>query len=59
MLSASPEGAEMTTFFAPPVRCAAAFSRAVKRPVDSITTCTPRSPHGVSAGSVFSSFCTA
>ena len=31
-------------------RCPAAFSRAVNRPVDSITTSTPLSPHGISAG---------
>ena len=34
----------------------AAFSRAVKRPVDSMTTSTSLSPHGISAGSVTSSF---
>ena len=45
------DGAEMTTRLAPPFRCAAAFSRAVKRPVDSITTSTPLSPHGISVGS--------
>ena len=32
-------------------RCLAAFSRSVKKPVDSITTSTPRSPHGSVAGS--------
>ena len=56
MASASPLGAEMTTRFAPPARWPAAFSRAVKRPVDSITTSTPLSPHGISAGSLSSSF---
>ena len=56
MTSASPLGAEMMTRFAPPFRCSAAFSRAVKRPVDSITTSTPLSPHGISAGSRTSSF---
>ena len=52
MASASPLGAEMTTRLAPPLRCPAAFSRAVNRPVDSITTSTPWSPHGISAGSM-------
>ena len=56
--SASPLGAEMTTRFAPPARWPAAFSRAVKSPVDSITTSTPLSPHGTSAGSRDSSFFT-
>ena len=44
-------GAETMTFFAPPLRCRAALSRAVKRPVDSITTSTPASPQGIRAGS--------
>jgi hypothetical protein len=44
-------GAEMMTFFAPPARCLAASSRFVKKPVDSITTSTPRSPHGSAPGS--------
>ena len=52
MTSASPAGAEMMTFLAPAVRCAAAASRLVKRPVDSITTSTPRSRQGSRAGSV-------
>ena len=42
----------MTTFLAPAVRCAAAASRLVKRPVDSTTTSTPRSCQGSFAGSV-------
>src|SRR3954447_17256173 len=47
----SPEaGAEMMTFLAPPARCLAASSRLVKKPVDSITTSTPRSPHGRAGG---------
>ena len=58
MASASPLGAEMITFLAPPSRWPAAFSRAVKRPVDSITTSTPWSPHGISAGSMTSSLTT-
>ena len=53
--SASADGAEITTRFAPPVRCAAAFSRPVNKPVDSITTSTPCSPHGISDGSFTSS----
>ena len=40
----------MTTFLAPPARCLAALSRSVKKPVDSITTSTPSSPHGSAAG---------
>ena len=56
--SASPLGAEMTTRFAPPVRCPAALSRLVKSPVDSITTSTPWSLHGISPGSMTSSFAT-
>ena len=45
-------GAEMMTFFAPAVMCAAAFSASVNRPVDSRTMSTPRSPHGSVAGSL-------
>src|SRR5215212_6948993 len=41
----------MITFCAPAARCLAASSRLVKKPVDSITTSAPRSPHGRSAGS--------
>src|SRR4051812_47258089 len=41
----------MITFSAPASRCLAASSRLVNRPVDSITTCTPRSPHGSAPGS--------
>ena len=44
-------GALMMTFFAPAVMWAAAFSALVKRPVDSRTMSTPRSPHGRAAGS--------
>ena len=44
-------GAEMTTFLAPASRWAAALSRSVKKPVDSMTTSTPRSPHGSLPGS--------
>ena len=40
----------MMTFLAPAARCLAASSRAVKKPVDSITTSTPRSPQGSAAG---------
>src|SRR3979411_3229918 len=39
------------TFLGPCARCSAAASRSVKRPVDSITTSTPRSPHGSAPGS--------
>ena len=44
-------GAVITTFFAPAVRCFAASSRLVKRPVDSNTTSTPSAFHGSCAGS--------
>ncbi len=50
MTSGSVAGAEMITFFAPASRCFFASSRLVKRPVDSITTSTPMSPQGRSAG---------
>ncbi len=45
-------GALMMTFFAPPPSmCARALSALVKRPVDSTTSSTPRSRHGIEAGS--------
>src|SRR5215471_19754130 len=44
-------GAVITTFLAPAVRCFAASSRLVNRPVDSNTTSTPRSFQGSCAGS--------
>ena len=40
----------MMTFFAPASICGWAFSLSAKIPVDSITTSTPRSPHGRSPG---------
>ncbi len=43
-------GAEMMTFLAPAVRWPFAFSASVKRPVDSITSCTPSAAQGSSAG---------
>src|SRR4051794_40627579 len=49
--SAPVAGAEMITRGAPASRCAAALARSVKKPVDSTTTSTPRSPHGSSFGS--------
>merc|ERR1712000_289867 len=52
-IGASAEGAEMTTFFAPPFKWAEAFSVVVKTPVDSTMYCAPVSDHGVSAGSFF------
>ena len=48
--SAPVAGAETITRGAPPSRWAAALSRSVKMPVDSMTTSTPRSPQGMSAG---------
>ncbi len=56
--SASPAGAEMMTRLAPPFRWAAAFSRDVNRPVDSMTMSTPLSAHGISDGSRSASFLT-
>merc|ERR1719443_2019896 len=47
-IGASAEGAEMMTFFAPPFRCAEAFSMVVKMPVDSHTMSAPNAPHGTS-----------
>src|SRR2546429_9523116 len=41
----------MITFFAPPLRCAPAFSFDVNKPVHSRTTSTPSVPHGSVAGS--------
>jgi len=46
-----PPGAEMMTFFAPPLMWAEAFSFEVKKPVHSSTTSTPSCPHGSCAGS--------
>ena len=40
-------GAEMTTRFAPALRCASALSLSVKKPVDSITTSTLWAPQGI------------
>ena len=51
VMSGSVAGAEMTTFFAPASRCFCAPSRSVKKPVDSSTTSTPRSPQGSAPGS--------
>ncbi len=48
--STSVAGAEMMTLRAPALRCWAALSRVVNRPVDSITTSTFSSPQGSSAG---------
>ncbi len=44
-------GALMSTFLAPPLRWPPAALASVKRPVDSMTMSTPRSPQGSSAGS--------
>ena len=41
----------MMTFLAPPARCLPASAALVKMPVDSMTTSTPSSPHGMAAGS--------
>merc|ERR1719298_313143 len=49
-IGASAEGAEMMTFFAPPARCALAFSMVVKMPVDSQTMSAPLAPQGTSVG---------
>ena len=50
-MGASAEGAEMTTFLAPPVMWAVAFSLVVKIPVDSTTMAAPWAPHGMVEGS--------
>ena len=44
-------GAEMRTFFAPPLRCALASFASRKTPEDSMTTSTPASAHGIALGS--------
>jgi len=49
--SSSVAGAEMSTFLAPASRCLRASAAFVKKPVDSMTMSTPRSPHGRFAGS--------
>lgn len=49
--SASLPGAEMMTFLAPAVRCLAAPSRAVKKPVHSMTRSTFMAFHGSFSGS--------
>src|SRR6478736_5514176 len=49
--SAPADGADTTTKGAPASRWAAALARSVKKPVDSTTTSTPRSPQGNSFGS--------
>src|SRR6202042_3946895 len=51
VMSSPVAGAETITFLAPAARCALAASALVNRPVDSITTSTPRSPQGSAAGS--------
>src|SRR5580658_7084661 len=51
VMSSSLAGAEMMTFFAPASRCARAAGPVVNRPVDSITTSTPRSAQGRRPGS--------
>ena len=45
-------GAEINTFLGPDFKCAFALSASVKTPVDSITKSTPKSPQGISAGSL-------
>jgi len=50
-MGASGDGAETTTFLAPPCKCALALSTLVKQPVDSTTYSAPSAPHGISFGS--------
>mmetsp|Transcript_5817 Transcript_5817/g.16591 ORF Transcript_5817/g.16591 Transcript_5817/m.16591 type:complete len:268 (+) Transcript_5817:209-1012(+) len=50
-MGASAEGAEMTTFLAPPFKCIEAFSMVVKIPVDSQTISAPALAQGISWGS--------
>ena len=49
--TSAPPGAEIITFFAPPLMCALALSFDAKKPVHSSTTSTPRSPQGSLDGS--------
>ena len=51
-VSLSFAGAEITTFFAPPLICAEAFSVVQNTPVDSTTYSASIFPHGISAGSL-------
>ena len=52
VMSSPVAGAEMMTFLAPPAStCLRASAALVKKPVDSTTMSTPRSPHGSAAGS--------
>ena len=51
VMSALLQGAETSTFFAPPTRWAEAASLLAKRPVHSITISTPRSLQGSFVGS--------
>ena len=50
-MGASGDGAETTTFLAPPLKCAEAFSVAVKHPVDSTTYSAPAEDQGMEEGS--------
>ena len=50
-IGASPDGAEITTFLAPPFMWSPAFSSEVKTPVDSTTKSAPALPHGMADGS--------
>src|SRR5215472_10543395 len=49
-MGASFEGAVITTLWAPALRCAPAFSRWVKTPVDSTIYPAPHAAHGISSG---------
>merc|ERR1719453_1253633 len=57
-MGASPDGAEMTTFLAPPFMCRPALSLAVNTPVDSTTKSAPALPHGIDDGSFSPVTCT-
>jgi len=46
------DGAEITTFLAPPLKWADALSLVVKTPVDSTTYSAPASPHLIAVGSL-------
>jgi len=50
-IGASGDGADTTTFLAPPWRCRPALSTLVKQPVDSTTYSAPSALHGISFGS--------
>jgi len=51
-IGASADGAEITTFLAPPFKWAEAFSVVVKTPVDSMTNSAPEPAQSIFSGSL-------